>query len=49
MSSLLKSTKKKRIPAIRKESVTLITEIEPKNTAYSLDEPAGEGFALKGD
>ena len=42
MSSLLKSTKKGSIPAKRKDSVALITKIEPKNAAYGLDEPTSE-------
>ncbi len=39
----------RRTPAIRKDLLALITKIEPKNTVYGLDEPAGEGFALKSD
>ena len=42
MSSLLKSTKKRSIPAKRKDPIALITKIEPKNAAYGLDEPTGE-------
>ena len=49
MSSLLKSTKKRSIPAKRKDPVALITKIEPKNAAYGLDELTGENFTFKGD
>ena len=48
MSSLLKSTKKRSSPAKRKSPVALITKIEPKNSAYGLDE-ANARFAYKGD
>ena len=47
MSSLLKSTKKRSIPAKRKDPIALITKIEPKNAAYGLDEPTGENLAFK--
>ena len=47
MSSLLKSTKKRSIPAKRKDPVALITKIEPKK-AFGLDEPIGENFTFKG-
>ena len=49
MSSLLKSTKKRRSPAQRESPAALNTKIEPKISAYGLDEPAGERFAYKGD
>ena len=48
MSSLLKSTKKRSSPAKRKSPFALITKIEPKNSAYGLDE-ANARFAYKGD
>ena len=49
MSSLLKSTKKRSIPAKRKDPVALITKIEPKNAALGLDEHTGENIAFKND